>query len=322
MNIFASRRLLPLQIALWVLPLAGVVWWASQQDAPTLPDSAAGGFELLAALGVYAVATLARAERWHAILLAEGIPAKRADTHALVPIGYMGNNALPARSGELLRVFLLKSRVPESSKRTILGTVLVERVLDAITLGALLLVVAWSLVGQLRLPSSPILLAAIGVVLVLGVIVTILLVRREHLWRRFVDTIKPVLKPLRHVGTRRGAVLLLGSVAIWILEGTVYQLVGEAVDIHLGLHGALAVVAFTNLATLVPAAPGYVGTYDAAVLVAVKATTTITNKLAFSYLILLRFVLFVPITVVGLVLLFVRYGGLSRLRAARAEAPA
>jgi hypothetical protein len=39
---------------------------------------------------------------------------------------------------------------------------------------------------------------------------------------------------------------------------------------------------------------------------------------AVSYLVLLRFVLFVPITVVGFVLLLVRYGGLARIKAARA----
>jgi hypothetical protein len=48
-----------------------------------------------------------------------------------------------------------------------------------------------------------------------------------------------------------------------------------------------------------------------------------TGSAAFSYLLLLRFVLFVPITVVGLVVLVARYGGWSRFRAAtRAEANA
>lgn len=321
MNIFATRRLLPLQIALWIVPIAGVILWASNQSAPTLPDSAAAGLELLAALAVYVLATLARSERWHAILHAEGIPATRADTHSLVTIGYMGNNALPARSGELLRVFLLGSRT-KASRRTILGTVLVERVLDAITLGVLLVVVAWGLASHITLPHSPALLIAVGATLVLGLVVTVTVARREHLRDRVRDTLVPVLSPLRHIGTSRGAALLLLSVAVWGLEAAVYQLVGESLNLHLGLHGALSVVVFTNLCSLVPAAPGYIGTYDAAVAFSVNAIRHVSGGVVFSYIILLRFVLFVPITVVGLVLLFARYGGLRRLRAARAAAAA
>ena len=77
--------------------------------------------------------------------------------------------------------------------------------------------------------------------------------------------------------------------------------VGHAVDITLSLQDALAVVAFTNAASLIPAAPGYIGTYDAAVIFAVGAVSTASKSTILSYLLLLRFVLFIPITVAGLV---------------------
>jgi glycosyltransferase 2 family protein len=317
MNVFASRRLLPLQIALWLVPLAGVVLWARTQDAPSLPGSTGGYLELCAALAVYVVATLVRSERWHSILHAERVDADRADVYALVPVGYMGNNALPARSGELLRVFLLGSRTG-ASKRTILGTVLVERLLDAIALGLLLVLLAFNLASKLRVPNSPALLVAIGAVVVLSVITVVVVLRSERLRARARHLIVPMLVPARQLLGWRGAALLVVTVGIWVLEAGVYVLVGEAVDIHLGLHGGLSVVAFTNLCALVPAAPGYIGTFDAAVVFAVRTVTGTAAKLT-SYLLLLRFVLFVPITVVGLVILFVRYGGLARLRAARAQ---
>lgn len=317
MSIFSSRRYLPLQIALWLLPLAGVIWWATNQRAPTLPHTAAGFLELLAALAVYAVVTLVRAERWHAILVAEGIEAPRKETHSLVVVGYMGNNALPARAGELLRVFLLGSRTG-ASKRTILGSVLVERLLDAAALGLLFVIVAYNLAKGLSLPDSPVLIAAAAVVVVLSLVLTVIFVRRAHLRERARTVIGPMLAPAKQLGTFRGAGLLLLSIGIWILEAAVYVLVAEAVNLPLGLHDGLAVVAFTNLAALVPAAPGYIGTYDTAVIFAVNAVSRGSKDLAFSYLLLLRFVLFVPITLVGLVLLFARYGGLKRLRQARA----
>src|SRR3954453_641850 len=160
MNLFGSRRLLPLQIALWIVPIAGDVWWGTRQQTPELPHSARGFLELLAAIAVYAVVTLVRGERGHEILRAEKVEAKRADTYGLVVVGYMGNNALPARAGELLRVFLLGNST-KASKRTLLGSVLVERLLDAAALGLLLVIVAYNLVGDVAVPRSPILLAAI-----------------------------------------------------------------------------------------------------------------------------------------------------------------
>ena len=83
----------------------------------------------------------------------------------------------------------------------------------------------------------------------------------------------------------------------------------------------MSVVALANLFSLIPAAPGYVGTFDAAVVFAVKAVSGHAVS-AVSYLLLLRFVLFIPVSLAGLALLWVRYGGWSRLRAARAQAAA
>lgn len=314
-----SRRLLPLQLALWLVPIAGVVLWARTQQAPTLPDSAGAVLDLLAGLAVYVVATVARAERWHAILGFEGIRAKRADTHALVPIGYMGNNALPARAGELLRVFLLGSRT-DASRKVILGTIIVERLLDALALGVLLVVLAADLIGRLRLPHSPaVLLAAAGVVVAL-LVATVLVLRSDLLRPRVMGFVIPMLRPARQLVDWRGALLFIGSLIIWTLEAFVYMLVARAAGAHLSMHAGLSIVAFTNLCALIPAAPGYIGTYDGAVLLAAKTVANVSGKLALSYLILLRFTLFVPITLVGLVILFVRYGGLGRLRAARAQA--
>jgi hypothetical protein len=78
--------------------------------------------------------------------------------------------------------------------------------------------------------------------------------------------------------------------------------VGSAAGLSLGLVGALYIVALTNLSALIPAAPGYVGTFDAAVLVALGSL----HHPALGYLLVLRFVLFVPITVVGLALFVAR----------------
>ena len=132
----------------------------------------------------------------------------------------------------------------------------------------------------------------------------------------------PMAAPSRQLLSRFGLVLLLVSLLIWCVEASVYMAVGHAVGIDLSLQDGLAVVAFTNAAALIPAAPGYIGTYDAAVIFAVDAVSSAAKSSVLSYLLLLRFVLFIPITIAGFGLLAIRYGGLSRIRAARAAASA
>ena len=59
-------------------------------------------------------------------------------------------------------------------------------------------------------------------------------------------------------------------------------------------------MALANIAAMVPAAPGYVGTFDAAVLLGVRWPARAPRS-ALPYVVLVRFVLFAPITIVGLV---------------------
>jgi len=312
-----TKRLLLLVV--WVVPIAGVVWWATKQQAPTFPSDLGGIMALVGALALYAVATLMRGERWAQILWRSEVDATRGDAYALVPVGYMGNNVLPARGGELLRTFLLDGRVERTTKRTILGTILAERVLDAVALGVILLVLAFGLLRRLPKPNETLLLLGAGVVVVLALVAAIAFLRYRERLLFVLRALAPLAAPSRRLLSRFGLVLLLVSLLIWCVEASVYIAVGHAVGIALNLQDGLAVVAFTNAAALIPAAPGYIGTYDAAVIFAVGAVSTAAKSSILSYLLLLRFVLFIPITVVGFGLLVVRYGGLSRIRAARAE---
>jgi uncharacterized membrane protein YbhN (UPF0104 family) len=315
-----TKRLLLLVV--WVIPVAGVVWWATKQRAPTFPSDFGGIMALVGALALYAVATLMRGERWLRILHRSDVEdASRGDAYALVPVGYMGNNVLPARGGELLRTFLLGGKV-QATKRTILGTILAERVLDAVALGVILVVLAAGLLERLPKPNDALVLVGVGLVVLLLLAVAVAFLRYRERLVFVLRALAPLAAPSRQLLSRFGLGLLVVSVVIWGVEASVYMAVGHAVDITLSLRDGLAVVAFTNAAALIPAAPGYIGTYDAAVIFAVGAVSDASKSTILSYLLLLRFVLFIPITVVGLVLLVVRYGGLSRIRAARAAARA
>ena len=102
-----------------------------------------------------------------------------------------------------------------------------------------------------------------------------------------------------------------------MVEGSVYAVLGAVAGLHLSLLDGLYIMALANLVALVPAAPGYVGTFDAAVILGVRLVVGGTHAAALAYAVVVRFVLFVPITLVGLAALVARYGGVRRLSLTR-----
>ena len=118
-----------LGIVISVVALAAVVWWALRQEPPTLPHTAGEVAALVGAIALYGVNTLVRSERWHRLLLDDGAHPPPADSYSLTTIGYAVNNVLPARAGDAVRVLLMAPRA-DCSKRTVLGTIVAERLLD------------------------------------------------------------------------------------------------------------------------------------------------------------------------------------------------
>jgi glycosyltransferase 2 family protein len=271
-----------LQAAVSLAALGGIAWWAARQRSPHLSLDLAALAWLCGALALYAVASVLRAERWHRLLVSSAVDRGRRESYRLTAVGYMGNNTLPARAGDVMRVMLLGG-----PRRTVLGTVIAERLLDAVALAAIFaLVVVDRGVGFGPLPY----------------------IWRFAAWSRPLlaarEWVRPAIGATRSLVSSRGALLLGASLVVWLVEATVYLTVGSASGIQLGVTGALYVVALTNLSALVPAAPGYVGTFDAAVLLALGSLHLSAQGLG--YLLVLRFVLFVPITVVGLALFLAR----------------
>jgi hypothetical protein len=295
-----------------VISLAAVVWWALHQRAPRLPTGAADLLLLALALLIYALVTVARGLRWYEILRAAGVRASMVDTQALIVVGYMGNTVLPLRGGELLRVLVLGRRT-DSSRVTILGTVVAERLLDVLALVAMLLLLAFVTATGVRGVSQLSLAAAI----VLLLLVLALSAGRRLSRSRRLRGLRPHVDSLtlasRNLLSSRGVVLALLTAVVWTGEGCIYWLIGRALSLRMDLLQGCFLVVLSSLAAAIPAAPGYVGTYDAAIQLGLRALH-VPGGGAVAFGLLVRLVMFVPITVVGLILVVVRYGGLASLR--------
>ncbi len=315
-----NRRLALIQAALSLVALGAVIWWAVHQDAPRFPDSA-GALALLGlAIVIYGAATAVRAERWHHILKLTGVRAPRSHCYGLTTVGYMGNNVLPARAGEALRVVLLSQRTG-AGKRTVMGTIVAERVLDVVALGSILATVVTLTIDRDVLPTKhPLLIGSVAVAVLIVGIAGLEFLRRRGSMVRAREFIRPLADAPRALVRKEGILLLGVTFVLWMLEGAVYLAVAEAVKLNISVSGALYLVALTNFVAALPAAPGSIGTFDAAVAFGARALGG-AGAVVVSYLLLLRFVLYVPITIVGLVVLVARYGGWARLRSAARLAP-
>ncbi|MGI9100194.1 MAG: lysylphosphatidylglycerol synthase domain-containing protein, partial [Solirubrobacteraceae bacterium] len=201
--------------------------------------------------------------------------------------------------------------------RTVIGALVAERVLDVVLLVGLFVVLAYGVLGGIDVPSAGrLLFAALLVATLVALLAAAALVlrRRGHL-RRVLDFLAPMGAATRRMRGRHGIVLLAWSLLVWGLEWGAWWLTAEAVGLHLGVLDVGYLMGLATVFVLVPSGPGYVGTFDAALIFGLHALGN-SGAAALSYLLLLRFVIAVPITLLGLVALASRFGGIARMRAA------
>jgi hypothetical protein len=228
----------------------------------------------LAAVGLM-VATVfldiaARGARWRALLE----PIKRLSYPRVLGytyVGYLANNVLPARLGELVRSHAL-GEGEGLSRPTVLGTVVVERIVDTVIVVALA-AAAVLILGVGGVASTAVVLGAgfVGVLLVVLVLavmshrlpgadrVTALAARAP----RLLDLGRRLRDGLAVVGRPRAIVLaVVFSLLAWTGSIATFVLGGVAVGVSLTpVQGAL-LSSGVALATIVPSGPGYLGTFE------------------------------------------------------------
>jgi uncharacterized protein (TIRG00374 family) len=310
-----GRTLTVLGALLSIACLVALVLWAAQQEAPTLPGKPGPLAELACAVAFYLAGCAVRAERWYELLRYNGARPRRVDAYGLLAVGNAGNNILPARAGDALRVVMIAPRA-KTDARTAIGTIVAERVLDVVVLLGLFVVLAYGVLGGVDVPSAGrLLFAALLVAALLAAAATAawVLHRRGGL-ARVLAFLAPMGEATRRLRSNHGLRLLGLTFVVWALEWVAWWLTARAAGLDLALLQVGYLMGLASVFALVPSGPGYVGTFDAAIAFGVRAIGH-TGAQALSYLLLLRFVVTVPITLIGLVVLVARYGGVGRMRA-------
>lgn len=295
-----------LYYALRGLKLKEVAFWLAQ----------ANYWWLIPSVLIYFVAVWGRTWRWHYMLR----PIKTIAMGRLFPvvcIGYMGNNIFPVRAGEVLRAYVLQRKEAVSMSASI-ATIVVERVFD----GLVMLMFVFIALPFAPVPESFRGYVVAASVLFFGALLVFIILAMRPDWTRklysltarkllpeqlrqrvdgFLDRFLEGLEFLR--SSRDILMVFLTSTFIWLAETGKYWFVMHA---FMTGDGGFPVPFFVlmlmngivNLATTIPSAPGYVGTFDAPG-VAVLSAYGVDKGLAFGYTIVLHAALWFPITVLG-----------------------
>ena len=273
---------------------------------------------LVPGVAVYFVGVWVRAWRWHYLLG----PIKKIPTETMFPIttiGYMGNNVYPARAGEVLRAVILRRRegVPISAS---LATIIVERIFDGVVMLAFVFVNLPELakltgssgfvgnIQQVAVIGTGAFLGALAVFLIAAMFPQMaakigfwfiyrLLPKRMHdrvtsLATKFLDGLASLRSPVNVLK------VFFTSVLIWLLETGKYWFVMHAFNFSVSFFALMLMNGIVNLATTIPSAPGYIGTFDAPG-IAVLTAYGVDQATAAGYTLVLHVALWLPITLLG-----------------------
>jgi hypothetical protein len=293
----------------------GLFFWRT--DLPELADALAEAnyWWVIPGVAIWFVAAALRSLRWHYLL--RGLASLRTATlYPIVIIGYMANNLLPLRTGELVRAYVLGER-HKLSKMSVLGTIAVERVFDGVILVSFLLL-AGAVLGLnseltvLAIVMSVAFAALLGLFLyiassqdratrltdrLLRLLPRTLRERVQGPANSFLDGLKCLQSPTLV------AFVLATSLGAWLLEALMYYLVGLSFDIGEGFASYLMVTAAANLAITLPSTSGGIGPFE----LLAKETLTflgVGSAVAGAYAVALHGLLLVPVIVAGLIFLW------------------
>ena len=272
---------------------------------------------------VYWASLAVRIARWQMILSGTAKLSYGQVGQALI-VGYSVNNLLPARLGELFRADYLRRRFGVE-RAVALGSIVVERLMDGVFALSLLAVGLIflgpgpdhsSLVNATTVGAAVIGAAIVGACGIAGFHDRLPLERLPWLKRRigmFASAMMIVRRPVFV------SALFLSGI-IWLLETVCLTLIAATFNATVNVAGALVLIGAVSFSTLLPSAPGYIGSLQAA-FVLVFLALGLPPVLGLLSATAMQVVLLGPMLIAGLAILLVGMGLSARSRSAGENSP-
>lgn len=272
-------------------------------------------------LGAVVIATSTfpiRTIRWRWLLrTAEGGPVGWGPLWHATAMGFMANNTLPFRLGELLRSYAA-SRLGSVPLTAAFSSIAVERALDGLTLVAML---GTALLGA-GLPSDTVIMgsrldtlagraALLCAVIFAGAVFVVLFpLRAERMIRAvvpakgladrlvtLVEGLRLGFSALRSPG--RLAAAVGWSVVLWLVNAASFYVAFAAFGIEVSFTGALLLQSLLAFGVAAPSTPGYFGVFEF-VAAAALALFGVPRDIGVAYGITYHVTTFAPIVLLGL----------------------
>lgn len=265
---------------------------------------------LLPATVVYFIGMGLRTLRWSYLL----DPLCHIGVRRLFPvmaIGYMANNTLPLRLGELVRAYFLCRR-ESMSQASALATIVVERIFDGLALLLILSAVSLFLplagwIGETARMVAVLVIVALLFAFAIGsspkrterVVAAFLRFLPGRLRAKAMEVTDLFLEGFRvlhHPG--KLLLVLLASFLVWVTEATVFYLVSFSFDLGLPFTVLLLTMSVASLSVSLPATQGGIGPFEFFCARTV-ALFGVSLPLASAYAIVVHAVLLVPFSLLG-----------------------
>ena len=240
-----------------------------------------------------------RAIRWHYLLIkAKSIPYK--NLFEIEMLGFFGNNVLPLRLGELYRSIILSNRF-EISKSTVIGSIVLERILD--TLGLVffsIFLLFYPLENQIKN------YVYYGLIFSFVLSIVLFLIKKIFYDKIKIEIIDNFLKGLYSLDKKYLIQNISISIFLWLIYWINTFLIQYSLDIKMSLMETLFILMISSLAIAIPSAPGMIGTFHLAVVYSMESILGYSSDIASAYAILLHAFGFISLTFVG-TFYFIKY---------------
>ncbi len=231
---------------------------------------------ILPNMAIVIVCMVIRAERWKYLLKPIG-DFKQKQLFPSVMIGFMANNILPARLGEVVRAYSLGAKTGQS-RASIFASVVLERLCDSLSLLAMF----WLVILFIPFPAYIKKFGIITLIINIGLILALLLLKRhtaplvkivlktlfflprslseklEYIMHRFAEGLNVFkhAKPLFMVA--------FWSIILWIITALSNYFVFMAFGLYPNPAASFILLLFVAAGVMLPSAPGFVGVFQAA----------------------------------------------------------
>jgi uncharacterized protein (TIRG00374 family) len=234
---------------------------------------------------------------------------------AATVIGFMANNILPLRIGEVGKALVLSTK-EQLQVSAILATIVVERAFDGGAIAVLGLTLFFFPILPPWMRSATLCLFALCLLALLGLTVLVLYrkqvsikalpsrLAKQRFALKFIELVENFAAGAEALRDVRAVMTICAlSFIIWVAHTAIFYLTVLALGLELPAYASLVVLVFTSIGVLLPSGPGYIGTFQYFTILALTIFS-VPKEQALSYAVVAHASQWAPVTLLGLVFIW------------------